>query len=67
LDFGAGEIEQITPDDVLSILNSFTDSNKPYTKRVRYSQLSAFFNFFRNIIDPGLMNPCDTPMVRCSV
>ena len=54
-DFGDAEIGQVTPDDVHSFLNSFTNGNKPYTKRVRYSHLSAFFNFFRNNIDstPG--------------
>jgi integrase len=57
-------MEQITPDGVLSFLNSFTNGNKPYTKRVRSSHLSAFFNFFRNNIDPGIVNPCDTPMIR---
>ncbi|MDZ7582040.1 MAG: hypothetical protein U5R30_16005 [Deltaproteobacteria bacterium] len=58
------KIEQVTPDDVLSFLNNFTNGNKPYTKRVRYSHLSAFFYFFRNNIDPGMGNPCDTPMIR---
>ena len=63
-DFGDTEIEQVTPDDVLSFLNNFTNGNKPYTKRVRYSHLSAFFNFFRNNVDPEMGNPCDTPMIR---
>ncbi len=63
-DLGESEIEQVAPEDVLSFLNSLTNGNKPYTKRVRYSHLSAFFNFFRNNIDPGMGNPCDTPMIR---
>ena len=63
-DFGDCEIHQIAPDDVLSFLNGFTNGNKPYTKRVRYSHLSAFFNFFRNNIDSAIGNPSDTPMIR---
>ena len=63
-DFGDCEIDQVTPDKVLSFLNSFTNGNKPYTKRVRYSHLSTFFNFFRNNIDSAMGNPCDTPMIR---
>jgi integrase len=63
-DFGESEIDQITPEEVLSFLNSFINGNKPYTKRVRYSHLSAFFNFFRNNIDTDMGNPCDTPMIR---
>jgi integrase len=45
-------------------LNGFTNGNKPYPKRVRYSHLSAFFNFFRNNVDSNLVNPCDMPMIR---
>jgi len=45
-------------------LNRLTDSNKPYTKRIRYAQLSSFFNFVRDNINPDSGNPCDTPMIR---
>jgi len=45
-------------------LNRLTEGNKAYTKRVRYSQLSCFFNFVRNNIDSESVNPCDTPMIR---
>ena len=38
--------------------------NAAYTKRIRFSQLSSFFNFVRNNIDPELLNPCDRPMIR---
>jgi len=48
---------------VLSI-NHLTYSNKPYTKRIRYSQLSSFFDFVRKNIDPELRNPCDRPIIR---
>ena len=58
-DFGDCEINQVTPDDVVTFLNGFKNGNKPYTKRVRYSHLSAFFNFFRNNIDTDMGNPCD--------
>ncbi|MDX2454074.1 site-specific integrase, partial [Desulfosarcina sp.] len=44
--------------------NRLTEGNKPYTKRIRYSQLSSFFNFVRNNIDPDAKNPCDRPMIR---
>lgn len=63
-EFGDVELDQITPDDVLSFLNQLTNGNKPYTKRIRYSHLSTFFNFVRNNIDPESGNPCDTPMIR---
>ncbi|GAB6906480.1 Integrase family protein (fragment) [Desulfosarcina cetonica] len=62
-DFGDRVIGKVTPDEILSFLNRLTDGNKPYTKRVRFSQLSCFFNFVRNNIDYGSVNPCDTPMI----
>ena len=43
---------------------TLTNGNKPYTKRVRYSHLSAFFNFVRNNIDSAINNPCDAQIIR---
>jgi integrase/recombinase XerD len=63
-EFGDGPVEQVTPEQILTYLNRLTEGNKPYTKRIRYSQLSSFFNFVRNNIDPELLNPCDRPMIR---
>jgi len=62
--FGDGPVEQATPEQILTYLNRLTEGNKPYTKRIRYSQFSSFFNFVRNNIDPELRNPCDRPMIR---
>jgi integrase/recombinase XerD len=41
-----------------------TEGNKQSTKRLRFSLLSAFFNFIKNSFDPGFHNPCDTPILR---
>jgi integrase/recombinase XerD len=61
---GDGPVDQITPEHVLTFLNRLTEGNKPYTQRIRYSQIFSFFNFVRNNIDPELRNPCDRPMIR---
>ena len=58
-EFGDGPVEQVTPEQILTYLNRLTEGNKLYTKRIRYSQLSSFFNFVRNNIEPELRNPCD--------
>ena len=63
-EFGDADIDQISPDNILSFLNRLTQNSKPYTRQVRYSHLSAFFNFFCNNIDHQVRNPCDTPMIR---
>jgi hypothetical protein len=53
-EFGDGPVDQVTPEQILTFLNRLTEGNKPYTKRIRFSQLSSFFNFVRNNIDPEL-------------
>jgi integrase/recombinase XerD len=58
--FGDRELESISSEEVLSFLTRFTEGTKQSTKRLRYSLLSAFFNFIRNSTDPQLQNPCDT-------
>ncbi len=50
-EFGDGPVEQVIPEQNLTYLNRLTEGNKPYTKRIRYSQLSSFFNFVRNNVD----------------
>ena len=62
-EFGDGPVGLATPEQILTYLNRLTEGNKPYTKRIRFSQLSSFFNFVRNNIDPELRNPCDRPMI----
>ena len=61
---GDRELVSLTTDEILSFLNQFSKGTKPSTKRLRYSLLSAFFNFIKNSIDPTFQNPCDTPILR---
>ena len=58
------EIGEVSSDDVLRFLNRFTEGNKPYTKRIRYSHICSFFNFIRNNLDHSLINPCDSPILQ---
>ncbi len=58
------ELIAITTDEVLAFLNKISSGAKQSTKRLRYSILSAFFNFIKNSIDSELRNPCDNPMLR---
>jgi integrase len=63
-EFGERDLASITTEEVMSFLNHFTEGMKQSTKRLRYSLLSAFFNFFKNSIEPNLNNPCDNPILR---
>ncbi len=54
----------ITQETVLAFLTEYTEGNKQSTKRLRFSLLSAFFNFIKSSIDSNLQNPCDAPILR---
>jgi len=62
--FGEREVESITNEEILTFLTRFTEGTKQSTKRLRYSLLSAFFNFIKSSVDPLFQNPCDTPILR---
>ena len=38
-EFGDGPVDQVTPEHILTFLNRLTEGNKPYTKRIRYSEI----------------------------
>ena len=58
------DLNEVSTDDVLDFLAKFTEGRKPQTKRIRFSHLTAFFNFMRNNFDCDFKNPCDSPMLR---
>ena len=62
--FGDRELDTLTTDEVWSFLIKQTDGTSQGTKKLRNSFLSSFFNFGKNMIDPELKNPCDTPVLR---
>ena len=45
-------------------LLKFTEGLKSQTKRIRFSHLTAFFNFMRINFDCDFKNPFDSPMLR---
>ena len=62
--FGNRNLNEVSTDDVLDFMTKFTEGRKPQTKRVRFSHLTAFFNFMRNNFDCDFKNPCDSQMLR---
>ena len=62
--FGERELNSLTTDEVWGFLAQQTDGTSQGTKKLRYSLLSSFFNFGKNILDSNLPNPCDTPVHR---
>jgi integrase len=57
-------LNEVSTDDILDFMSKFTEGRKPQTKRIRFSHLTAFFNFMRNNFDCDFKNPCDSQMLR---
>ena len=62
--FGERDLISLTPEEVLSFLTQINQGTKQLTKHTRYSQLTAFFNFVTQNLDPNFRNPCDIPILR---
>jgi integrase len=62
--FGNRDIQSFTPEEILDFLSKSSNNNKQATKKLRYSLLTAFFNFIRNSNGVQYQNPCDTPILR---
>lgn len=62
--FGNIELTSITTDGILPFLTKISEGAKQSTKKLRFSLLSAFFNFIRTSYDSNLQNPCDSPVLR---
>lgn len=57
-------LNEVSTEDILDFMTKFTEGRKPQTKRIRFSHLTAFFNFLRINFDNEFKNPCDSPMLR---
>lgn len=62
--FGDIELTSIATEDILSFLTKISEGAKQTTKKLRYTLLSAFFNYIKTSIDPDLQNPCDNSALR---
>ena len=62
--FGERDIASFSPEEILDFLSKTTNNNKQSTKKLRYSLLTAFFNFTRYSNSSQFQNPCDTPILR---
>jgi len=58
------ELSSVTSEDILSFMSTVSDGTKQNTKKLRFTLLSAFFNFVQNSLDHDIQNPCNTPALR---
>ena len=62
--FGEKDLKSINSEDAFHFLEIITENSSKSTKRHRYSQLKAFFNFIISNHQPDLKNPLDSPFMR---
>ncbi|MCJ7538336.1 MAG: site-specific integrase [Desulfobacterales bacterium] len=62
--FGDIALSSITSEDILAFMSTVSDGTKQNTKKLRFTLLSAFFNFIKSSLDPDFQNPCDNPALR---
>lgn len=48
----------------MDFMSKISDGAKQNTKKLRFTLLSAFFNFVKSSLDPEFNNPCDNPAIR---
>ena len=62
--FGDIELQSITSENILAFMSTVSDRTRQNTKKLRFTLLSAVFNFVKNSLDPEIQNPCDNPALR---
>jgi len=45
-------------------MTKISGNTKQNTKKLRFTLLAAFFNFFKNSVDPNFQNPCDNHALK---
>jgi integrase len=64
--FGDKDLKSISSEDIFHFFEIITENNSKSTKRHRYSQLKALFNFIIMNYESDLKNPLDSPVMRKS-
>jgi site-specific recombinase XerD len=61
---GDKEIEAINEDEIYQFLDILTENLSRGTRRLRYAQIKAFFNFSINHYDMDVKNPCNATVMK---
>jgi integrase/recombinase XerD len=59
-------LEDISPDEIFHFLESVTQKLSKSTRRLRYAQLKAFYNFIIDRCSLNMQNPCNTALLSKS-
>jgi site-specific recombinase XerD len=62
-EFGERSFDSIGSDEIFQFLKMVTGDHSKSTRRLRYAQLKAFFNFLIDKCNLNMKNPCDVPLL----
>ena len=61
--FGERSFDSIGSDEIFQFLETVTGDHSRSTRRLRYAQLKAFFNFLIDKCNLNMKNPCNAPLL----
>lgn len=61
--FAERSFDSICPDEILQFLEMLTGNLSRSTRRLRYAQLKAFYNFLIEKCNVNMKNPCNVPLL----
>ena len=64
--YGQRSLEAINPDEILHFLEDMTRNLAKSTRRLRYAQIKAFYNFIIDRCSLNMRNPCNAPLLSKS-
>ena len=56
-------MDEISPDEIFHFLENMTQNLAKSTRRLRYAQIKAFYNFIIDRCSLNMRNPCNTPLL----
>ena len=62
-EFGERSFDSIGSDEIFQFLEKVTGDRTKSTRRLRYAQLKAFFNFLIDKCNLNMKNPCNAPIL----
>ena len=61
--YGNRSLDSLQSDEIYQFLENSTTNSAKSTRRLRYAQLKAFFNFIIDKCHHDMKNPCDAPLL----
>ena len=62
-EFGERSFDSIGSDEIFQFLEKVVGDHSKSTRRLRYAQLKALFNFLIDKCNLNMKNPCNTPLL----